>query len=741
MGWNICRRGRLGALFGVIALSFSVVLASAGSAAALPQKFFGVGYTNGSESELQQAYLAGAKYYRYPVSTQQVELHGWGATEQVFAYARDRGIALVPVLQRGTGGGPADRAMPTAAELPAWGAFVEEAVERLGREGTFWGGAPNSLAPVAWEVWNEPNRGENGTAGIEADAESFTKVLKASHDAIAAVDPTATVLMGGLYWTVGSGWSEGKYNLSGNDFLTQVRGFEATLYGQSGLNFDGLSLHPYVFGEPEETKVARVGEAINEARGTLDSYSGGSGKGIWITEIGWPTEGPGWTKDTAPWAVSEAAQKSLLDDTFDLIESMQVSHRIEAALWYNMQDSTIDLWDQHCGLLNNTGGYKEARAAFLDHTRFVTQTFVTPGETVHGQPGYKSVSGNVYVTNFPEEPVTNLKVNVNFAKKEGGHWYYKSTAQVTAVNGHFDVTNWTLGAGQWRVKAVFFSQGRFKPSETNWHYFSVTPNGWHSNDNLGGYITAAPDISSQGSGRLDVFVRGADERSLFIKTLYGTWGEWVFMGGASHSGPSATSWSPGRIDLAYLEWDNSIGHWWWNGGSWAGDNLGGWLNSDPDLATWGVNRLDVFARGGGGHLYHKWYAGAWSGWENMGGSLAGGPGAVAWGPNRLDVVARMTDNSIGHWWWSGSEWIYDNLGCCFVSDPDIASWGSGRLDVFARGTDNALHHKYYSGAWSGWQSLGGYITSGPSAVSWGANRIDVVARDGNNAVTRWWFQG
>src|SRR5438067_1872651 len=74
------------------------------------------------------------------------------------------------------------------------------------------------------------------------------------------------------------------------------------------------------------------------------------------------------------------------------------------------------------------------------------------------------------------------------------------------------------------------------------------------------------------------------------------------------------------------------------------ERLGGTVASGPAASAWGAGRLDVFARGPDGHLWHvSLDAGAWRGWESLGGSLGEGrPGAVSRGPNRLDVFVRAS---------------------------------------------------------------------------------------------------
>lgn len=749
---------------------------------------------------------------------------------------------------------------------PEAGGFVYELVQRYGPGGAFWAAHPAyaDRAITTWEIANEPNYAPFAF-GNQPDPDGYAKFLIDTAIPIKVAEPNATVLIGGLT----PAWKEA---IPPTTFLAEMYAGAGGGYTSEELDwaYGGVAFHPYSLTNhhayPSE---GNYGEHAYEVLGQVEALrdyldeNGDANKTLWITELGWPVAEPG--DFSFEYSETSTQQARDLWESFRLLEQEADKLKLKYVGWYLFEDRLCPEagcgWDDRAGLreysshkiryswcayTHLTGTYD---CPFVPKEGFETKTTISEPAVENGTPGNVDFTGTVNVTNIPGEAVTNLKVNVNFSKKEGGSWVYKNTAQVDVVNGSYAVNNWTVGVGEWRAKAVFFQQGNFKESEANWHpftispawcltesfltpstpvqgqpgyisgsghvntknpecgvvngqyvninfakwngsswayvnttqptvyngaygfsnwgvgvgswrvkvvfpaqswlagsesgwhYFNIAANGWHSNEDLGGYFTADPDIASQGSGRLDIFGRGA-ENAMWIKSFANnSWSGWGYMGGALASGPGAVSWGSGRLDVAYLEGNNSIGHWWWQGGGWGADNLGTWLNSAPDLASWGANRLDVFARCGGNQLCHKYWAGAgWSGWGSMGGNVAGGPGAVAWGPNRLDVVARLPDNSIGHWYWING-WYYDNLGCCFTSDPDIASWGSGRLDVFARGTDNALWHKYYpaSGGWSGWESLGGQITSGPSAVSWGPGRIDIVARSQTYSLTHWWI--
>jgi len=493
---------RATAVLAAIAVAACACLAIAGSASALPAKFHGLGYTVGDEDDLNYTQWSGSEYFRYPVSMTLVKANGWKSTEDVFARAKSHGITVIPILQRATGGS-SERSMPTEAQFPEWTQFVKEAVQRLGRLGSFWGGQSNSLAPIAWEVWNEPNRGENGNAAKQADPEAFTRLLKVTHDAIASVDPGATVLLGGLYWNAQTGFEgNGAYNMSGEEFLGKVRTAEALLYGQSGQNFDGLSLHPYAFGEkkPGESSnernarlINRVTDSIKEARVALNLFGGGSGKGIWITELGWPTPGPGWESNTSPWGVSEDDQDSLLHDSFLMIAGMQSTYNIQSLVWYNAQDSGQSSWDQHSGVVNAGGGYKKAWGTLMEQAGggYGTTTTATRW-TLNGQPGWVNLEGSVTAIGGP--PINNAFVNIDLQKYENG-WQHNTYLHPNLSNSQYVQSNFGVGTGKWRFKTYFPAQGPFRKSESEWVEFEIK-DGWQLESRYSGKCLDVSNVST-----------------------------------------------------------------------------------------------------------------------------------------------------------------------------------------------------------------------------------------------------
>jgi hypothetical protein len=260
---------------------------------------------------------------------------------------------------------------------------------------------------------------------------------------------------------------------------------------------------------------------------------------------------------------------------------------------------------------------------------------------------------------------------------------------------------------------------------------AMVAGGW---ERLGGVAAGAPAVTTWGSGRLDVFVRGTDNE-VWHKWYDGRWSWWEPLGGVTLDDPAVVSWGAGRLDLFVRGTDNQLWHKWYDG-RWSGwEPLGGGLTSAPSIASWAAGRLDVFVRGRDNQLWHKWFDGRWSGWETLGGALTSAPGATSWGAGRIDVVVRGTDGAAWHTFFAGGWHGFDRLGGVLAHGAAIASWSPGRLDVLVDGTDGDLYDQWYVGTWSGWQRVApGPITSTPAAVSRAPGRLDVVARGADAAV-------
>jgi polysaccharide biosynthesis protein PslG len=133
-------------------------------------------------------------------------------------------------------------------------------------------------------VWNEPNLGREW-AGRQPDPAAYATLLCQASAALKAADPAATVVSAGLAPT------------NGGDGAVDDRLFLEDMYESgAGACFDVLGAHAYGFGHPpDDPRGAHDG--LNLAR-LLDlrrimAVHGGSEAPVWITELGWTTDGVG----------------------------------------------------------------------------------------------------------------------------------------------------------------------------------------------------------------------------------------------------------------------------------------------------------------------------------------------------------------------------------------------------------------------------------------------------------------
>ena len=187
-------------------------------------------------------------------------------------------------------------------------------------------------------------------------------------------------------------------------------------------------------------------------------------------------------------------------------------------------------------------------------------------------------------------------------------------------------------------------------------------------------MSAAPAVTGDAAGRIDVFVRGSDSR-LHTRTL-----------------PAGGSWSP------------------WT-------NLGGELASGTAAVSFGSGGLDVFVTGLDKAVWHRSRSAAgWSAWRSLGGSTFTAP-AVTWNAQSgaTWLFVRGTDNMLYLRQGSQASWTgWRGLGGTLIDAPAAAATASGGIDVVVRGPDNALWSRLHrNGAWSSF--VRAWVAAAPSA--------------------------
>lgn len=176
--------------------------------------------------------------------------------------ARARGLDVLPILMSPPAWAQADLpngagarpfvVQPDPSRMDAWRAFVRATARHF----------KGRLSAI--EVWNEEN---HPMFWKSPDAAAYVPVLKAAYEEIKAVDPSVTVVLGGLSG-VPLDYVEALYRAEALDF------------------FDAMNVHPYSWPDPPDGRLDRQLEDLKE---TMAAH-GDAGKPIWITEHGWPTQ-------------------------------------------------------------------------------------------------------------------------------------------------------------------------------------------------------------------------------------------------------------------------------------------------------------------------------------------------------------------------------------------------------------------------------------------------------------------
>ena len=201
----------------------------------------------------------------------------WAATD---AWAQDvasHGLRWEPIMAHSAQWASSAPYLGFASEayLPrdpgTFAAYVAAVAARYGRGGTFWAEHPSlpQLPVTTYEIWNEENAAPLGTPQAYAD------LLVAARSAIAAVDPQATVIVGGL----AAGPTTAKQQ-SDDGFLRAMVAARPELANL----VQGVGYHPYA------DTVDEVVANVVRMRRTLADI-GMRSTPLYLTEVGWPTAG------------------------------------------------------------------------------------------------------------------------------------------------------------------------------------------------------------------------------------------------------------------------------------------------------------------------------------------------------------------------------------------------------------------------------------------------------------------
>lgn len=391
---------RLPLLLSTFLASLALLFASAPSASALPEKFFGVHWSPyQSAADMEAVARSGAKYYHLQISqTTNVA----AAYDPIFQLAWEQGITILPYLY-GKSVQPGSQ-FPTLEQLEkegsgpgTWIYFLYDVVHRYGFQGDFWYGKSNPRPAPEWEIWNEPNFRENNPGGLTVQPENYTRFASRTAVAIQAAQKERSgggtrVNFGNLFSAAtckdGANCGEGSNYKSMNVGLFLEK---AKKVDPNGVSFTGLALHPYSFAS------GRVGVEtnVNFAREKLNQFFGGSTKELWITELGWLAEGG----DASHPAFGEAVQAQNLTESFNWIRSVQAANNIQSLVYFNYHDfvapNPSEKWAEHAGLRRIDGSFRPALYSFHEQTGAPppTQLFIGIQANNNSMWGYQSSTG------------------------------------------------------------------------------------------------------------------------------------------------------------------------------------------------------------------------------------------------------------------------------------------------------------------------------------------------------------
>jgi hypothetical protein len=322
-----------------LALAVTVLALLAAAAArpsgaeAVPREFFGIAPQSAPTIEDVEHMRAGRiGSMRWPLVWETVQPtqnseYDWSAFDEVVAMAARGNIRVLPFLY-GTPSWLSHKytvlPIDSGRKRADWVEFVEAAVSRYGPHGVFWAEhGPESAEPLPflpvreWQVWNEANFFYFATP---ASPQRYAKLLQITSPAIKRVEPTAKVILSGLF---GDPTATPPNAMPAVQFLEQ-------LYRVPGIKslFDGVALHPYA------DKAERLEELVEEMRAVvLENHDPGAR--MYITEMGWGSQDD---PNTVSFERGVHGQVEELTQAYEYLIANRNKLNLKATYWFSWKD-------------------------------------------------------------------------------------------------------------------------------------------------------------------------------------------------------------------------------------------------------------------------------------------------------------------------------------------------------------------------------------------------------------------
>lgn len=237
----------------------------------------------------------------------------------------------------------------------ALGKFGAALVKRYGPKGSFWkkrgmGKYRKRSAVKSWQIWNEPNL--RYYWNDRPNAKQYAAVLKAAAKAINKADKKAEIV------TAGIPFSKTKRAINPTKYIR-------ALY-RAGVrkHVDTLGFNAYASNTKDlDRKLKQIRKALNKA--------GAKKANIWITEIGWASQG-----NKHPLMKGRKGQAREITKAIAYMKKNRKKMRLRGFVYYQWRDTPpyragldAGLWGLNAGLLQQDGNPKPAHRAFQNAVR------------------------------------------------------------------------------------------------------------------------------------------------------------------------------------------------------------------------------------------------------------------------------------------------------------------------------------------------------------------------------------
>jgi hypothetical protein len=364
--------------------------ASAASTPRAPKGFFGIAPQTGlTEKDVKYMKAGGIETIRWavPWSVMQPTKKGeyvWEWFDPVVEQAALQGLTVLPFVvttPAWLAKKPTTLPIHNAAQRKAWTKFLEAAAKRYGPGGEFWKlHAPATireeqeketqgpvyelegahLTPIAkplpirnWQIWNEANF---FYFAYPVSPHDYARLLKLSAPAIKRAEPSAKVILTGLFGEPSAGAKRG---MPAAEFLEQ-------LYRVPNIKsyFDGVALHPYAIdSEQLEELVERFHEVTVENHDRVPLY---------ITEMGWGSQNDFHIN---AFEHGVRGQVEELESAYTYLLANRTKLDLKAVYWFSWKDLP-----ESCSFCDSVGLFK-AGAGFRAKPSWRAFVQITHGRT------------------------------------------------------------------------------------------------------------------------------------------------------------------------------------------------------------------------------------------------------------------------------------------------------------------------------------------------------------------------